>query len=424
MASPLQLFPIFTLIFLIPVSISHNLILPKAAVFPVKKDATTLQYLSTLFLGDNLAPVELVLDLNGPFIWFVCESDSASLKSHQPIKSCSLECSMAKPINSCYIPEYNSKSCTLLAENTVSRISTPSEMNEGNIAMEFWYGLGFSNSFARKEKFLFSCAPVILLKGLSNGAKGVFGLGNSRISLPSQISTTFGLFQRKFSLCLSPSSSNGVIFLGGSPHDSGISSPMVYTPLFTKKNGLLQQGDYYIDLSSIKISGKKLSLHQNGCIISIGVKLSTVVPYTTMERKMYATFVEAYVKAATNEMNLSLVSPTSPFEVCFSSEGVGIENLGANVPIIDLVLQSEMVKWRIHGKNSMVFVGDGVMCLGFLDGGINPRDLIVIGGYQMEDYLLEFNLGSSMLGISNSLVMGEKRCSDFEASGLSDGRVL
>ncbi|KAL6581794.1 hypothetical protein OROMI_005808 [Orobanche minor] len=357
MASPLQLFPIFTLIFLIPGSISHNPIIPKAAVFPVKKDATTLQYLSSLFMGENLAPVELVLDLNGPFIWFDCESDSASFKSQQPIKSCSLKCSMAKPIKSCYImPEYNSKSCTLLAENTVSRISTPSEMNEDNIAMEFWYGLGFSNSFARNEKFLFSCAPVMLLKGLSNGAKGVFGLG-------------------------------------GSPHDSGISSPMVYTPLFTKKNGLLQQGDYYyIDLSSIKISGKKLSLQQKGCIISIGVKLSTVVPYTTMERKIL--------------------------------EGVGIEKFGANVPIIDLVLQSEMVKWRIHGKNSMVFVGDGVMCLGFLDGGINPRDLIVIGGYQMEDYLLEFNLGISMLGISNSLVMGEKRCSDFEASGLSDGRVL
>ncbi|KAL6497813.1 hypothetical protein OROHE_026963 [Orobanche hederae] len=424
MASPLQLFPIFTLIFLIPGSISHNPILPKAAVFPVKKDATTLQYLSSLFMGETLAPVELVLDLNGPFIWFDCESDSASFKSQRPIKSCSLKCSMAKPIKNRYMPEYNSKSCTLLAENTVSRISTPSEMNEDNIAMEFWYGLGFSSSFARNEKFLFSCAPVMLLKGLPNGAKGVFGLGSSRISLPSQISTTFRFFQRKFSLCLSPSSSNGVIFLGGSPHDSGISSPMVYTPLFTKKNGLLQQGDYYyIDLSSIKISGKKLSLQQKGCIISIGVKLSTVVPYTTMERKMYAIFVEAYVKAA-NEMNLSPVSPTAPFEVCFSSEGVGIEKFGANVPIIDLVLQSEMVKWRIHGKNSMVFVGDGVMCLGFLDGGINPRDLIVIGGYQMEDYLLEFNLGISMLGISNSLVMGEKRCSDFEASGLSDGRVL
>ncbi|CAA0807064.1 Eukaryotic aspartyl protease family protein [Striga hermonthica] len=400
---------IFPLIFLVPASISQNPILPKAAIFPVRKDLSTHQYVSKLFIGEDLGPIELVLDLSGPFIWADCGSISAS-RSQQPINTCSLKCSMVRPTKGCYSPGHKSRSCTFPAENTLSGASASGEIHEDEIAIEFWAGSGLSSSFAKNERFLFSCAPNLLLKGLANGAKGVFGLGSSRISLPSQFSTSFGFFDRKFSLCL-PASSNGAVFLGGSPHGSEISSPMIYTPLVMDKNGV-RHGSYYIDVGSIKISGKKLTLPENGFVRT---KLSSVVPYTTLERKLYAAFVDAYVKAA-NEVNLTMVSSVAPFEVCFSSKGVvEIEKPAPNVPIIDLVLQSEMVKWRISSKNSMVFVGDDIMCLGFLDGGINPKDLIVIGGHQMEDYLLEFNLGNSMLGISQ-LGIGGKRCSDFAAS--------
>ncbi|GER44733.1 eukaryotic aspartyl protease family protein [Striga asiatica] len=406
--SSLHFLLIFPLISLVPASISQNPILPKAAIFSVKKDLSTHQYVSKLFMGENLGPIELVLDLSGPFIWADCGSISAS-GSQQPINTCSLKCSMARPTKGCYSPGYNSKSCTLPAENTLSGASASGEIHEDEIAIEFWAGSGLPSSFAKNERFLFSCAPNLLLKGLANGAKGVFGLGSSRISLPSQLSTSFGFFDRKFSLCL-PTSSNGAVFLGGSPHGSEISSPMIYTPLFLEKNGV-RDGSYYINLGSIKISGKKLSLPENGFVRT---KLSSVVPYTTLERKIYAAFVDAYIKAA-NEVNLTMVSSVAPFDVCFSSKAVEIMKMGPNVPIIDLVLQSEMVKWRISGKNLMVFVSDDIMCLGFLDGGINPKDLIVIGGYQMEDYLLDFNLGNSMLGISQ-LGIGGKRCSDFVAS--------
>ncbi|KAI3469521.1 hypothetical protein Pfo_026184 [Paulownia fortunei] len=414
MACSVQFFLLFPIIFLISGSVSHNPILPKAAIVPVTKDISTLQYVAKVFMGESLAPVKLVVDLNGPFVWVDCEFNSG-FESQQPIRSCSLKCSMAKSIRGCYGPasgaEYNSKICTLQAENTIARMSTSGELNEDRMALEFWDGMGSgSGSFAKIEQFLFSCPPNLLLQGLANGAKGMLGLGNSRISLPSQFSSTFGFFHRKFSLCLSPT--EGAIFLGGNPYESEISSSMMYTPLISKKNGL-QEG-YYMDVNSLKISGKKLSLHQKGFL---GTKISTVVPYTTMESKIYGTFVEAYVKAATS-MNLTLVPPVAPFEVCFSSRGVENQRVGPNVPTIDVVLQSEMVKWRIHGRNSMVPVSDEIMCLGFLDGGLSPRDSIVIGGYQMEDYLLEFNLGNSMLGFS-SLLIGEKKCSGFEASDLS-----
>ncbi|KAH6759508.1 hypothetical protein C2S52_022968 [Perilla frutescens var. hirtella] len=416
MACSVEFLLLLPLLFLISkaVSLSHNPILPKAAIFPVTKDSSTLQYVAHVFMGENLDSLNLVVDLNGPFVWMGSEFKSAS-QSQQPIKSCSLKCSMAKPIRGCYRPGgggggggagYNSKSCTLQAENTISRISTSGDLNEDMMAMEFWDGIG-SASFAKSEKFLFLSAPNLLLQGLANDAKGMLGLGDSRISLPSQFSTTFGFFERKFSVCLSPK--NGAIFLGGNPFEGS----MMSTPLISKKSEL--EKGYYIDVSSIKISGKKLPSHREKGILA--AKISTVVPYTTLESKIYGAFVESYIKAAIS-VNMSLVQSVAPFEVCFSSKHVENQRAGPNVPIIDLVLQSELVKWRIHGRNSMVPVSDEVMCLGFLDGGLNPRDSIVVGGYQIEDHLLEFNLGNSMLRLS-SLLMEEKKCSDFEASSLS-----
>ncbi|KAK2634394.1 hypothetical protein Ddye_029186 [Dipteronia dyeriana] len=49
------------------------------------------------------------------------------------------------------------------------------------------------------------------------------------------------------------------------------------------------------------------------------------------------------------------------------------------VPVIDLMLRSEMVKWRIF----MVRVNEEV-CLGFMDGGLDSVDSIVIDGFQLE----------------------------------------
>lgn len=386
--------------------------LPKAAVLPLTKDLSTLQYVTELLIGENLSPVKLVVDLGGPLLWVDSESTS-QFSSPGSVKSCSLQCSMVE-ISGCSrsggLGCNASKTCTLQVENSVSRISTSGEMKEDIVGVKFLDAM-VPGSFAYIQRFLFSSAPNLLLEGLASGAKGMLGLGNSRISLPSQFSTTFDFFHRKFSLCLSPS--NGAIFLGGIPseleNDPSIS--IMYTPLISNKSKI-QQG-YYINVNSIKISGKKLSLNPKGLVGR--TKISTTIPYTTMESKIYSTFIAAYGKAATS-MNLSLVAPVAPFEVCFTPNEGGNKRILPNFPTVDLVLQSELVKWRIHGRNSMVRVSDEVVCLGFLNGGLNPMVPMVIGGYQLEDYMLEFNLGNSMLGFSSPLGMGEKRCSAFDAS--------
>ncbi|KAE8691988.1 hypothetical protein F3Y22_tig00110864pilonHSYRG00348 [Hibiscus syriacus] len=207
------------------------------------------------------------------------------------------------------------------------------------------------------------------------------GLGKSPISLPSQLSASIG-HPQKFSLCLS---SNGVLITGNGEtlFGSKITRSLTYTPLVIKRDG------YSINVQSIKINGRRLGLSK------LEAKLSTTVPYTTMETSIYATFSKAYGEAAAS-MNMTRVPTVAPFGLCFSSKP------GPLAPEIDLVLQSEMVKWRIQGSSSMVKVNQESICLGVLDGGMDQNSPIVIGGLQMEDNLLEFDLESSMLGFSSS----------------------
>lgn len=279
--------------------------------------------------------------------------------------------------------------CDIHQENPITGAANLGDLAEDIVTFD---GIG---SVATVDKFLFSCSPDYLLKGLVNGAKGMLGLGRSKIAFQSQLVNNFDI-PRKLTVCLS--SSDGFIISG-----TGISNSLSYTPLVSTHGGGPDQ--YYVNVNSIKISGRRLVLHDGGQPIG-GVQISSIVPYTTMKSTIYGNFTKAYIKSATS-MNMTMVAPVAPFGVCFSSQRV--------VPEIELVLQSELVKWKIQGRNSMVHVSDSVMCLGFVDGGLDLSDSVVLGGYQLEDHILEFNLGTGMMGFSSSLLMEGNSCSKIRA---------
>ncbi|KAK8579425.1 hypothetical protein V6N13_142637 [Hibiscus sabdariffa] len=375
------------------------------ASFPVAKDVATLQYVARVSHGSPLRPADLVVDLGGSFLWMDCDSGDVS-SSNGFISSCSVNCSRAK------FHEPGSKTCLLntnchvFPDNGVTGLTSVGELVQDIVAVDSVDRLK-EGEITTVDHFLFSCAPSFHLQGLASGAKGMVGLGKSSISLPSQLSSSIG-HPQKFSLCLpsssSSSSSNGVLVTGSGDTLFGakITRSLAYTPLVVKQNG------YSIHVQSIKINGRRVGFRGEG---RLEAKLSTTVPYTTMESSIYATFCKAYVEAAAL-MNMTRVATVAPFGLCFSSEG-GL------VPEIDLVLQSEMVKWRIQGRHSMVKVSQERICLGVLDGGLEQGSPIVIGGIQMEDNLLEFDLDSSMLGFSSSLLLKGTTCS----SSLQDSKL-
>lgn len=137
-------------------------------------------------------------------------------------------------------------------------------------------------------------------------------------------------------------------------------------------------------------------------------------PYTVLEKSIYKALVNAFVK----ELNVSRVASVAPFGACFSSKDISTAYTGPAVPKIDLVLQKKDVYWRIFGGNSMVSVSNDVMCLGFVDGGKNPRTSIVIGGRQVEENLLEFDIASSKLGFS-PLLFRKQICANYNFAAAS-----
>lgn len=397
--------PLFFFLLTIVSSSSNSIFLP------ITKDNTTQQYTTTLSFGTPFVATNLVVDLSGSHFWVDCSSTKTS-SSLSSIPHRSVQCLTAKSHTQTWLSSLENENpidqdspCEIVAKNTITgKVATEGKLVEDVLAVKSMK----DSVFEPAHEFLFTCSNTLLLNGLSNDAKGIVGFGRSRTSFSSQFFNSIDS-DRKITFCLS--SSSGFVSLGrrNKVSESEIFRSLTFTPLVTNQNM-----EYFINVNSIKIGGKKvsfntLSLSQEG---NSGTLLSSIVPYTTMQSSIYDNFKSAFLKAALS-MNISRVDSVAPFEICFGSNGIGESKIGPNVPVIDLVLQSEMVKWRIHGRNSMVRVSDDVMCLGILDGGDEQKNPIVIGGYQLEDVLVQFDFDSSMVGFSSSLLIRDTSCSNF-----------
>lgn len=404
---------------------------PKGLVLPVTKDLVTLQYTTQISQRTPLVPVKLALHLGGQTLWVDCENGFTS-SSYRPAQCNSAECTIAKSEN-CYncsssstpggTPGCNQNACLNTPENPFIKTL----YSGGEIAVDLITVQSINGDFVSVKDFIFTCVPTFLTEGLANGVKGTAGLGRSQIALPSQLAQSFG-FARKFSMCLS--SSNGIIFFGdvlpgsnGNGNGIDISKSLIYTPLLTNPFGTgsvpyLKEpsSEYFIGVKSIKINGKTVPINKKLLTINRrgegGTKISTGRPYTAMEPSIYKAVTEAFIRELANK-NATIVAPVAPFGACFSSKS--IEN-NTKVPPIDLVLQSTKVYWRIFAANSMVQVNKDVVCLGFVDGGDRLTTSIVIGGHQIEDNFLLFDLSRSILGFTSSLLYLRTKCSNFNFS--------
>ncbi|XP_057431683.1 probable aspartic proteinase GIP2 [Lotus japonicus] len=394
---------------------------PNALVLPVTRDPATNQYVTLLHQRTPLVPVKLTLDLSGQFLWVDCEEGYVSSTYH-PAHCHTPQCSItrSKSCVDCYLskPGCNINTCNLFPNNIFTHTNQIGEVALDVVAVHSTDGSN-PGKMVIVPNFLFTCGRTNLLKGLASGVKGMAGLGrNNEISVPSIFSSAFN-FSKKFAICLSSSTkSSGVLFFGDGPYvflpGVDVSKSLIYTPLITNPDnsaGPIFHGrpaaEYFIGVKGIRINEKLIQL--NTSLLSIGdegeggTKISTVNPYTTMETSIYHAFVNAFA----NELeDVPQEKPIAPFKLCFNSKNL-------EVPAIDFVLQGKGVFWRILGGNSMVQVSREVSCLAFVDGGIDATTSIVIGGYQLEDNLLQFDLVNSRLGFSSSLLLTQTTCANF-----------
>ena len=319
-------------------------------------------------------------------------------------------------------------------------------VDTGDIASEvvFIQSTNGSNTgrVVKIPSLVFSLGTRDLLNGLANGTVGMAGMGRHPvIGLPSQFAKTFG-FNRKFAVCLPSSSSGGrgVAFFGNGPYvflpgikiskltttpllvnPVLVADPIVYEPFVYGE----KSPEYYIGVTAIKINEKTVPINTrllkiNGTTGLGGTKLSTVNPYTVLETSIFKAVTSAFVREATAR-NITRVPSVKPFGPCFSTKNVVVTRLGYAVPEIQLVLQSKDVLWRIFGANSMVSVRSDVICLGFVDGGVNAETSVMIGGLQLEDNLIEIDLAKNTLGFSSTLLERQTNCANFNFTSTAIG---
>ncbi|NP_001305570.1 basic 7S globulin-like precursor [Solanum tuberosum] len=424
----------FFLLFLLLLNISlcSSIVLPTTLILPVTKDSSTLQYITVIGQRTPLIPVNLTVHLGGESLVVDCESGYTS-STYKPARCKSKQCSFAKvKFDACgdYCltkpkPGCNNNTChTLVGNPVITTYTFGAELAEDVLA------IGTSPIvLVSQPKFIFTCVESYIMKRLAKGVTGIAGFGhNSTISIPNQLASLDSKFTRKFGICLSSSTrSSGVIFIGSSPYYVynpmiDISKNLIYTPLVGNPMDWLTPMEYHVNVSSIRIAGKDVPL--NKTLLSIndqghgGTRISTTIPFTILHTSIYEVVKTAFINALPK--NVTMVDPPMKrFGACFSSKNIRITNVGPDVPVIDFVFHKKSAFWRIYGANSVVQVSKDIMCLAFVGRDQTWEPSIVIGGYQLEENLLVFDLPHKKIGFSSSLKLQQTSCSKYDRASKS-----
>ncbi|XBI32050.1 hypothetical protein VPH35_055551 [Triticum aestivum] len=250
---------------------------------------------------------------------------------------------------------------------------------------------------------LAACAPSKLLASLPRGSTGVAGLANSGLALPAQVASAQKVANR-FLLCL-PTGGPGVAIFGGGPVPwPQFTQSMPYTPLVTKGGSPA----HYISARSIVVGDTRVPVPE-GALATGGVMLSTRLPYVLLRPDVYRPLMDAFTKAlAAQHANgapvARAVEAVAPFGVCYDTKTLGNNLGGYAVPNVQLGLDGGS-DWTMTGKNSMVDVKQGTACVAFVEmkgvaAGDGRAPAVILGGAQMEDFVLDFDMEKKRLGFS------------------------
>ncbi|KAL9233100.1 hypothetical protein vseg_008138 [Gypsophila vaccaria] len=380
MASSIYFLPLLLLLLLLLLNCSHSICSPLTSL-PTSKHPQTRLHLTRLFR--TLVPVPVLVDLSSPFLSLPSSPSSSSSSSFLPRRSIPCSAALSSTSTSTSHPSHSDLLCTLSYKHPFSSSTLLAHLAHDVIS--------FNTFVPAIHHFIYLSTPF---RPFTCPVRGVLGLGRSRLGVAQQVTHSFGL-SNKLSLCLSPSLvRDGVVLFGENSFFDEAANSMIYSPILTHHDD-----SYRIHLKSVSVGNKNLHVPQPST-----VKFSTVSPYTLVKPEIYKQMIEAFSTEAENANMVRLNPVGHQFELCYEN----VKEI-KKVPVIDLVLQSEMVRWRIYGPNSMVKVNSKGMCLGIMDGGEELEAEIVLGSHQLEDNLVEFDLGRSMIGFT-SLAFKSTKC--------------
>ncbi|KAF8056198.1 hypothetical protein N665_1275s0009 [Sinapis alba] len=382
---------------------------PKVQAFlhPIYKDKTTNLYSLPLTIGSNLRSRNFLIDLNGAAPLLLNCATAAKSTSYHSIRCGSTRCIFANPNSSCPKNTTNKPMCRKNVSTSLTDRPVNARLLRDTVGLLYTTNGVYSMDSEKISTLTLTCTDdATALKPIPKAFAGSIGLANNHLSIPSQLISMYKL-PLKMSLCL-PSTEgmksyhNGDFWIGGGPffylpNLKDASKIFSSTPLIGNN-----KNEYLIDVKSIQVSGKTIP------ILHGPTKICTLAPYTVLQSSIYKAMLTAFV----GNVKMAKAPAVKPFSACFQ-----YSNGGSGVPVIDLVM-SGGAKWTIHGSNSLVKVSKDVVCLGFVDGGVNAKNPVLIGGFQMEDNLVQFDLKDSKFSFSSSLLLYNTSCSVSRLFGM------
>ncbi|OEL36531.1 hypothetical protein BAE44_0002450 [Dichanthelium oligosanthes] len=374
-------------------------------LIPVAKDPATSLY--TILIRDG---ANHVVDLAGPLLWSTCAP------GHLPA-AFSCNSTACRDANAYRAPGCRAaaqpcqKQCKAYPYNPVTGRCAASNLVHTRLIANTTDGKNPLRQVSVRA--VGACAPGNLLASLPKDVTGVAGLAASGLALPAQIAASQNV-ARKFLLCL-PRRGDGVAIFGGGPlfllpesATGDLTSTLAFTPLRSRKDNPL----YYIPVQGIVVNQVPVRLPAYA-LAGGGVVLCTRVPYTALRPDVYRPVVDAFDRALGRHD--AKVPAVAPFELCYRSSMLGNTRLGYAVPSIALTLEGGK-SWTFAGSSSMVDANGQTACLALVEmKGVKAGDpsaaAVVVGGFQMEDHLLQFDLEKKQFGFAK--VPFFTACSNF-----------
>ena len=170
-------------------------------------------------------------------------------------------------------------------------------------------------------------------------------------------------------------------------------TPLIIKKKKKKKNGPEPKHRYAISVHNMSVGGVgSLNLSK-----PIELFISTTQLYTSLETSTYAAFRDMFRHAVGPAPPLD---PVAPFDTCYSADSF-FDRYGSQHPLpVGPVLSLDLAggaTWTVSAPKYFVRPSSkpGVACFGFVDAGPNKPN--VLGTFQQEDSLLEFDVARSTL---------------------------
>ncbi|KAH7444575.1 hypothetical protein KP509_02G083600 [Ceratopteris richardii] len=413
-----------------------------ALVAPISYDPSTSLY-SVSPLGGPPFDRPLLLNLDSSNLWRDCMHPLLRSPPLEPVLYDSAICKSAKVqsalisgdpgyISGCSgapTPVCSNFSCSVYASASL-RTSPSAVLWTDTISLLSINGSD-PGKLIRVPKFAFACSDDILLNSdaaIPANAVGAAGLSRALLALPKQLAAKLRM-PRRFAYCLPLSvvAGRGALFFGQTsyifPPGGDLCNRFQYTPLL---NNPQEPDSYFIGVESIFVNKVKLPINasllqlredpniifNNKMGIVGGTSISSTLRYTRLESSIYDALASEFSSSAA-AMGIQAVGAAGAFETCFNTSTVAVGKGGFGLPVIAFSLQgSNGPIWEITNDNTVDFVGKFI-CLAFQRADqFQPRS-IVLGTYQQQDCLLQFDLDASKFGVVPNLSSSWSRCTNF-----------